>query len=130
MDLGDVARGSLAKRMIRPKLIPPATRKVSPREIVQVLGNPDQVGYPASMDADACLGYSVTGYQSWDVFYDHCEAWKRTLVRLEGRLPKGHEDKAKDGLCQEARVGQEGHVAPGPHMRQFLSPTRLGLWIP
>ena len=91
--------------MIRPKFVPPAARKVSPREIVQILGNPDQVGYPASMNTDACLGYSVMGYQSWDVVYDHCEAWKWTLVRLEGRLSKGRDAKAKDGICQKAKVG-------------------------
>ena len=64
--------------------------------------NPEQVGCPASMAADACLGYSVMEYQSWDVVFDHCEAWESTLVGLEGRLSKGHEAKAKDGLCQKA----------------------------
>ena len=74
--LGPRVRGSLNQRMVAPRFVPPAARKVSPREIIQILGNPDQVGYPASMNADACLKYSVTGNQSWGAVYDHCEAWK------------------------------------------------------
>ena len=103
--LGPHMRGSLTQRMIRPKFVSPAARKVSPREIAQVLENPDQVGYPASTNTDACLGKSDMGYQSWDAVYGHCEAWKWTLVRLEGRLSKGNDGKAKDGICQKAKVG-------------------------
>ena len=69
--LGPRARGSLAQRMINPKFVPPAARKVPPREIIQISENPDQAGYPASMNTDACLGYSVTGYQSRDVAWGH-----------------------------------------------------------
>ena len=76
--------------MVAPKYVPPATRKVFSRKIIQILGNPLRIGYPASMNADACLGYCVMGYQSWDVVYDHCEAWKSTPARLEGRLSNGH----------------------------------------
>ena len=103
--LGPCARGSLPKRMVAPKYVTPATRKVSPREIIQILGNSSQIEYPASMKTDACLGNSVMGYQSWDVVHNHSEAWMSILVRLEGRLSKGHVTNAKDGLCQKAKVG-------------------------
>ena len=72
--LGPRARGSLFQLMWAPRHVPPATRKAAPREITQFLGNPLQIGYPAPMNADACLGCSVTGCQSWDVVYDHCDA--------------------------------------------------------
>ena len=106
--------------MVAPKYVPPAAREVSPREITQVLGNPQQVGYPASMNADACSGCSVMGHQSWGAVYGHCGAWKSTLARSEGRLSRGFEAKAKDGLCQRAKVGycpcctQATHVAIPP----------------
>ena len=51
--------------------------------------------------------------------YDHCDAWKSTLVKIEGRLPKGRDAKA-DNLCQKAKVGyypccsQAAHVAIPP----------------
>ena len=98
------------------------------------------------MNTDDCPGYSVMEYQSWDVVYDHCEAWKSTLVRLEGRLSKGHEGKAKDGLCQKAKVGycpcctQATHVAiPPAYTLAALDPlkqlairlwTAFGPWAP
>ena len=63
-----------------------------------------QIGFPASMNADARFGYSVMGYQSWDVVCDHCDAWKTTLVRLDGRLSKGRDAKAEGNLCQKAEV--------------------------
>ena len=90
------------------------------------------------MNAGACLRYSVAGYRSWDVVYYHCEAWKSTLVRLEGRLSKGHVSKAKGGLCQKAKVGygpcctRFAHVAiPQSYPHGVLDPLkqmRARLW--
>ena len=68
------------------------------------MGNLLQMGYPASMNTNACLGFSVTAYQSWGVARDHCDTYQSTLVRIEGRLFKGHDGKA-DGLRQKAKVG-------------------------
>ena len=68
------------------------------------------------MNTDACQVYSVMGYQSWGAAYDHCEAWKSTLVKLEGRLSKGHVTKATAGIRQKAKVGSCGDspiVFPG-----------------
>ena len=118
--------------MAAQKYVPPATRKVSPREIIHILGNPLQIGYPASMKTGACSGYSATGYQSRDVVYDHCLTWKSILVRLEGRLSKGHDAKAKGNLCQKAKVGycpcstQATHVAiPPAYATGELGPFKL-----
>ena len=98
------------------------------------------------MNTDACLGYSVPEYQPWDAVCDHCEAWKSTPVRLEGRLPKGREASVKDGHCQEAKVGycpcftRATHVAvPPAHTLGPLDPleqmgvrlwTAWGPWAP
>ena len=54
--LGPRARGSLTPRQVAPKYVPPADRKVSPRGIIQILGNHRQIGHPASMNTDARLG--------------------------------------------------------------------------
>ena len=97
-----------------------------------------QFGHPASMDTNACLEYSAMGYQSWDVAYGHCDAWETTLVRLEGRLSKGHDAKAKSNLRQKAQAGyclcrtQATHVANFPaYARGALGPlkqTGIRLW--
>ena len=89
--LGPRARGSLAQRLRDPKKMPPGTRKASPREGFQFSGNPLQMGYPASVNTDSRLGFSVAAYQSWGIAHDHCEAYRSTLVRIEGRLSKGRD---------------------------------------
>ena len=135
---GDVAwgqaRGSLAQRNWAPKYVPPAKRKASLREIIRILENPVQIGYPASMDTDACLGYPAMGHQSWDVVYGHCAARKTTLVRLEGRLSTGHDAEAQGNLCQEAKAGycpcctRATHLAnpPAYAMGELDPPKQMG----
>ena len=61
--LGPRARGSLTQKLRAPKKMPPGAREASPREIVQFPDNPLRVGYPASVNTDACSGFSVTAYQ-------------------------------------------------------------------
>ena len=97
---GRVRAVPFPKKMWAPKYVPPATRKASPREVIQFSENPMQIGHPASMDADAFSGYSVMGHQSWDVACHHCDARKTTGVMLEGRLSQGH-----DNLCRKEKVG-------------------------
>ena len=63
-----------------------------------------QIEYPASVNTDARLGYSATGYRSWVVVCDHCEAWKATIMRLEDRLSKGRDAKAGN-IRQRAKAG-------------------------
>ena len=84
------------------------------------------------MDIDACFGHSVMGYQSWDVVYDHCDDWRTTIVRLEGRLSKGNDANAKDNLCQKVKVrycpccARATHVAvPPPYALGELDPLKL-----
>ena len=99
--------------------MPPGTGKASPREVMQLLENPLQVGYPASMDTDACLSFSVAAYQSQDIAHGHCEAYLSTLFRIEGRLSNCRDGKVGN-LCQRAKVGyfpcstQATHVAIPP----------------
>ena len=78
------------------------------------------------------------GYQSWDVVFDHCEAWKWILVRLEGRLPKGRDSNVKGGICQKAKAGycpcctRATHVAiPQPYTLGAVDPLKqmgIRLW--
>ena len=43
-------------------------------------------------------------YQSWGVAYDHCEAYLSTLVRIEGRLSKGHDGKVDNPSKGQGRL--------------------------
>ena len=60
--LGPRVRGSLTHRLRAPKKMPPGTSKASPRAVIQFLGNPLQMGYPASANTDACLGFPVMAH--------------------------------------------------------------------
>ena len=62
--LGPKASGELSQQLRAPTKMPPATRKASPREVIQFLRNPLQIGYPATMITDACLGFCVMAYQA------------------------------------------------------------------
>ena len=81
----------------------PGIRKASVREVLQVLENPKQEGYPGTVNADACLGSSVYAYQSPEVLLDSVGTRDDVLVRLEGLRCKGHNDK--QNVCQKAKVG-------------------------
>ena len=45
--LGPQATSALSQKFRAPQLTPPAARKVSTRELLTLLRNPDQAGYPA-----------------------------------------------------------------------------------
>ena len=113
--LGPRARGSLTQRLRAPKKMPPGTRNASSCGNVQFSGSLLQMGYPASMNTDACLGISVMAHQSWGIVYGHCEAWQSTFVRIEGRLSKGR-DRQADGLCQRANVCYSPGCACATHV--------------
>ena len=81
----------------------PCIRKASVREVLQVLENPNQLGYPGTVNADACLGFSVYAYQSPEVLFDAAKTRDDVLVRLEGLRCKSHNDK--QNVCQKAKVG-------------------------
>ena len=53
------------------------------------------------MPADAYLGYSATGYQSWEVASGVLHARKFDIIRLAGQVAKGHD--AKGNLTQKAK---------------------------
>ena len=137
-------RGRIPYRRAQKKM-PPGTLKVSPLEVARFLGNPLQVGYPASMNTDAWFGFSVKAYQSRGSAYGHCEAWQSTLVRVEDPSSNGR-DGETDSPCQRGKVvycpccTRATHVAiPPPYP---LGPyaglkhtgirllVELGLWAP
>ena len=57
--------------------------------VLSALDSPGLVGYPPTMQTDACLRFSVMGHQSAFVAFNHCEAAKSLLARLTGRATKG-----------------------------------------
>ena len=101
--VGPNASGEYANKLIGPHLMPPAPRKFSSRGISGFLRARGQIGFPASMHADACLGYSATGYQSWGVAYNVLEARKFDLIRPAGPASQGR--NAKGILTQKAKAG-------------------------
>ena len=79
--LGPQARGFMSQKLRGPKKISPGARKASPRGVARFFRALLQAGYPASMNTDACLGFSVMDYQAWDIAHGHCE----------GSLSRGHD---------------------------------------
>ena len=80
--LGPLANGAMSQALKDPKWIPPAARRVSPRELLTFLKIPDQVGYPGAINTDGCLGSSVVAYQSWKILLGRRGAAPFNLVRL------------------------------------------------
>ena len=78
----------------------PGIRKASVREVLQVLENPNQLGYPLIVNSDGCLGFSVYAYQSSEVLFGGVKTRDDVLVHLEGLRRKGH--NGKSNVCQKA----------------------------
>ena len=66
------------------------------------------------MDADAGLGYPVTGYRSSDLAVASRDVARGALVRLMGHASKGHL-VAKRELARRAKVGHFPRLAAVPH---------------
>ena len=60
--LGPAASGALGQHITLPTEMAPGIRKASIREVLQVLGNPDQFGYPRTANSDARLGFCTYAY--------------------------------------------------------------------
>ena len=102
--------------------MPPACRKPSPREVFGFLRARGQFGFPASLRADACLGFRATGYQSWEVARGHCEVL-RPLSQLD-LLQRGMTPRRKP--CPG---GQRWDIVL-PARRRRTSPIRpLSNWV-
>ena len=101
--LGPNASGAMSQWMQEPRLMPSAFRKASPREITNLLQNPQRLGYPSTMNADACLGFSVYSYQSWGIAYGLCEAGLFNLARLPGPISMGR-DAPTHSPAQQGKV--------------------------
>ena len=86
--------------------VPPAAiRERSPWDIFTLLVRPNQVSNPASMNADAALGFSATGYQYADIALGNFEATSGILQLLDGNASKGHTAPKSQALVQRAKVG-------------------------
>ena len=81
--------------------MPPGVRKASVRELLQVLENSRQKGYPGTINSDAVLGYGAYTYQSADVLFGAVGTRDDLLVRLDGLHCRGHSDR---NLRQKAKV--------------------------
>ena len=70
------------------QIAPPASRRVEAREILDVPCATGQAGYPASMNADACFGYSAAGYPSSKLAIASCYAGGSIIIRRMGQALK------------------------------------------
>ena len=94
---------------------PPALRRVGVREILYAPLVSGQVGYPLSMNTDACLGFSAMGYQSSDLTFTSRDDNRGFLARYVGHFSKGRSG-AKKELAQRAKVGYRPCCAAVTHV--------------
>ena len=99
--LGPNASGSFASFMQTPPL---GMLRVGARGILAVPSSPGHVGFPAWMNADACHGYSATGYQPAATALQSCDAQRSTLVRLGGQATR-RRGAGWQELVPRAKVG-------------------------
>ena len=131
--MGPNVNGAPPQAFQDPHLMPPAAIQVSPRELLTFLRTPDQVGYPGTLDTDACVGLSVMAYQAWEILYGYRGAASFNLVRLSSPVAEGRDapkHTPTQGLCPCCAVAT--HVAvPGPHRLgpyDHLKHTGLRRW--
>ena len=98
---GPNADGTLSAKLKSP---PPGLRRAGCREVLGVLSRPEQVRYPATANADASLGFCVTGDQSAALAPQTCYPQRSLLVRLEGQATRGHQAGKKEP-AQRGKVG-------------------------
>ena len=81
----------------------PGIRKTDFREIVAFLQSPNQIGAPATQNADANLGFAFYAYQSAAIALPPGESHRNILLRVEGTASHGGAgerlQKAKVGYC-------------------------------
>ena len=69
-----------------------------------ILAARNQAGAPRSANTDACLGWPLYAYQSWEVPTDSRNGARSILLRAEGWCGKGSE-ASRPALAQRAKVG-------------------------
>ena len=102
--VGPNASGECTNHLRGPQFIPPVPRMSSPRRVLGFFGTRGQFGFLASMHADACLGYSAMGYQSWEVAGEICDARRFILTHHVGPVAQGR-DALPKSLAQKANAG-------------------------
>ena len=100
--LGPQGSGELMQWLDTPSAAP-GVRKSSMREVLMLLENPLQIGFPATVNTDACLGFAAYAFQSAEVLFGPVQTTHDILIRLEGRRCKGHSDRQH--TTQRAKVG-------------------------
>ena len=98
MRLGAHASCALAHHREVPSL---KMRRAGVRGALDALPSPGHAGYPASMNANASLGYATMAYQCSDAAFGSCNAQRSLLVRLEGQATRDHGGTKKE-LAQRA----------------------------
>ena len=78
------------------KCTPPDRRNASVREIVTAHLAPGQVGDPPTVNSDAALRLSCTGYQGAEIAFNSRDADGCVLVRLVGATSRGHSGSRRE----------------------------------
>ena len=106
------------------------------REVMALLQEKGQMGYPPPIATDARLGYAVMAHQSAEILSGPCEGDGSILVRLEGSCSRAHPG-AKHGLAQGAKAGycpccaKATHIAtPAPYAAGESSKTEAHCSMP
>ena len=101
---GPNVSGEVTDNLVQPHRTPADSRKSSLTEVLGLLRTRGQFGFPLSMQTDACLGFCSMGYQSSGVARNHCDAFRRILIRSEGSVAN-RRDSSKQNWAQRAKVG-------------------------
>lgn len=83
---------------------PPGLRRAGVLEFLAVASCLGQVGYRASMNMGASLGYATMGRQPPFLAFQNCVPQRSLLVRLEGQATRAHRAEEAE-LAQRAKVG-------------------------
>ena len=117
--LGAQGSGIMMQYLDGPSITAPGIRRCTMREVLQLLENPQQIGYPATVNTDSCLGFATYAYQSAEVLFGPVQARSDLLIRLVGRRCKGHSDR--QSVTQRAKVGYCPCCATPTHVAVPLS---------
>ena len=122
---GPNADGTLAAYLQMP---PSAVRRARLREISEAASFPAQVGFPASINTHAGIGYSCTVGRSSRLAFQVCGAQRSPLVRQWGQPARGHRAGNKEFAQRAKRISRSGHLAS--HTSAFRLRTHLGPFAP
>ena len=100
--LGPNGSGELMQWLDTPSAAP-GVRRSSMRELLMILENPLQIGFPSTILSDSCLGFATYALQSAEILFGPIGTTHEILIRIEGRRCKGHSDRTQN--TQRAKLG-------------------------